>query len=453
MQPDLVVFNGVDAVTGDYLWPPLPLDDLARRIVGRLRQPVRRRRIPRRRTIARVNPKDLAQTGWGVVFAPDVSPEVREALQPLLDHRRAQAARKRERRFQVYDLAPGESASAFLRRLESSPGPVDPDIVPYYLLIVGGPESIPFPFQYQLDVQYGVGRLWFPQPEDYARYARRLIAAEMETKRPSALREVVFFGPAHPGDEVTRLSSEELVAPLSASLPGGRRGWSGRAFLGSAASKVRLARLLGGEETPALLFTAGHGVGLSSGHDEQRALQGALICGEWRGPGSGRIPKTCLFSGGDLPAGADLAGMITFHFACYSAGTPQWDTFAPRDEREIAPAPFLADLPLALLRRGALAVIGHIDRAWLYSFLWLHQKAQIGAFESTLCCLLDGTPVGAAMEYFGERYAEISVELTQALDQGPDGVQIGDLELSKLWMAHGDARSYVVLGDPAVRLA
>ena len=203
-------------------------DDLARRIVGRLRQPVRRRRIPRRRPIAGVEPRDLGQTGWGVVFASDVSPEVREALQPLLDHRRAQAARQRERRFQVYDLAPGESASAFLRRLESSPGPADPDIVPYYLLIVGGPESIPFPFQYQLDVQYGVGRLWFAEPEDYARYAQRLIAAEMETKHPTALREVVFFGPAHPGDEATRLSSEELVAPLSAILPGERRGWTGR---------------------------------------------------------------------------------------------------------------------------------------------------------------------------------------------------------------------------------
>src|SRR6185295_17129337 len=237
--------------------------------------------------------------------------EVREALRPLLDHRRAQAARQRERRFQVYDLAPGESCSAFLGRLESSPGPVDPDVVPYYLLIVGGPESIPFPFQYQLDVQYGVGRLWFPQPDDYARYAERLIVAETATSRPSLPREVVFFGPAHPGDEATQLTSEELVKPLSKILPGGRSGWTGRDFLGSAASKGRLARLLGGGETPALLFTAGHGVGLSCGHDEQRSLQGALVCGgEWAGPGKGPIPRTSLFSGGDVPAGADLGGMI-----------------------------------------------------------------------------------------------------------------------------------------------
>ena len=50
--------------------------------------------------------------------------------------------------------------------------------------------------------------------------------------------------------------------------------------------------------------------------------------------------------------------MIAFHFACYSAGTPRWDTFAPRDDREISPAPFLANLPLGLLRQGRAGVAG-----------------------------------------------------------------------------------------------
>lgn len=454
MAPDRLFFNGVDPVTGRYLRPPLPVDELTRRSVARLRDPPPPpHQIPVRGVIEGVDPKDLAETGWAVVFGPGVSPRVRSALRPLLDHRRNQAARRQEKLFRVYEARPGESAAGFLDRVGAAPGPADPEDLPYYLLIVAAPDSVPFSFQYQLDVQYGVGRLWFEQPEDYEAYAERLIRAEQAA--PPARREALFFGPTHPEEELTRLSSEELVGRLAGKLPGAARsGWTGRVLLGSDASKARLvSRLCEGKETPSLLFTAGHGLGLAAGHSRQRRLQGALLCSEWPGPGSGTIPRSCFFAGQDLPAEADLGGLISFHFACYSAGTPRYDTFAPGEEREIAPAPFLADLPLSLLRRGALAVVGHIDRAWLYSFLWLHQKAQIGAFQSTLGQLMDGYPVGAAMEYFGQRYAEISAALTLALDPGPDQVQVGDLQLAKLWTANGDARSYVVLGDPAVRLA
>jgi hypothetical protein len=449
---DLLVFNGVDADTGEYLRPPLPVDDLIRTIVARLREPDPPLvPLPVRGVIEDVDPRNLAETGWGVIFGPGVSREARNALRPLLEHRRGQAARRWDHLYQEYDLRPDRSAADFLEELGAGPGPVDPEVVPYYLLIVGAPDSVPFSFQYQLDVQHGVGRLWFERPEDYEVYARRVIAAETAT--PPATREAVFFGPAHPGEELTRLSSEKLVGALSSRLPGeARSGWTGKALLGAEASKVNLDSLLRGTKPPSLLFTAGHGLGLSAGNPNQRCLQGSLLCSEWPGPGSGKIQRHCYFAGQDLQEGVDLGGLISFHFACYSAGTPRWDTFAPREEREIAPEPFLAGLPLALLRKGALAVIGHIDRAWLYSFLWLHQRAQIGAFRSTLGRLLDGYPVGAAMEFFGQRYAEISAALTQALDSGPGQVWVGDDQLTKLWTANGDARSYVVLGDPAVRL-
>src|SRR5262249_42690365 len=144
-----------------------------------------------------------------------------------------------------------------------------------------------------------------------------------------------------------------------------------RCFLGEEATRTNLLEVLHSprQPAPAMLFTASHGMGgWPKGDARQRQGSGALLCQDW--PGFGRIKPEHYLTAGDIEADARLQGLVAFIYACYGAGTPRYDPFL--GERtggpvEIAEAPFVAALAQRLLAGGALAVIGHIERAWGYS--------------------------------------------------------------------------------------
>jgi len=466
-------FNGINGATGEYLLPSLRPRQIAQIAAGEpldaeeveeLKRHWFRASQPHFAPMPGIDTQDLSQAGWGVIYAPDVSKADKEALSPLLLLRKGEA----KQRYQEFSgdkaYRTGDTKYSFLARSGAGPGPAEK--VPYYLLLVGSPKSIPYRFQYQLDVQYAVGRLHFDRSEQYASYAESVVKAEH--RKISLPPQIKFFGVRNRGDLSTQLSADQLIKPLKEVLEQQEPDWRCQLFLGADALKTNLAKLIGGTETPSLLISASHGMGFPNGDPRQIPHQGALLCQDWPGPlkHTGAIPEDFYFAADDIATEAKLEGLIAFFFACYSGGTPQIDDFSHLglvSQTEIAPFPFVAALPRRMLghpKGGALAVIGHVERAWSYSFMWSRAGKQLAVFEAAISELVNGRRVGSAMEFFNMRYSELSTDLTEELKDRkfrrarPEFETVSEDEaLAEMWTANNDARSYVVLGDPAVRLA
>ena len=189
----------------------------------------------------------------------------------------------------------------------------------------------------------------------------------------------------------------------------------------------------------------------------KHSISGPTVPRQWSGP----ISQEFFFAADDLSPEASLHGLVSLFFASYSAGTPAFDDFArqtSRDQQRIAEQAFLARLPVEMLGHsagGALAVIGLVGRAWGSSSTLAGRQGneqQTAVYGAMIRRLLEGHRVGFAMEYFNERYAELSTVLSDELEEIEFGKQTDYLDLTRMWIANNDARNFIIIGDPAVRL-
>jgi hypothetical protein len=392
------------------------------------------------------------------VFHVDEDPAVKSALAGLLEHRSALAGN--DKRVHVLEYRAGEVRQRWLARHGVAAGSVDPTRVPFYLLMIGSPGTIPFSFCRELAVEYAVGLLSFDTPAEYAAYAASVVAMEARQARPRP-RRMTLFATRHAFDAATQLSADRLVKPLSEGTLAGRVRCQFESIRGDAATRDTLTSVLArqGADAPAFLFTASHGMGFPPGHADQRAQQGALLCQDWTGPKAGAIARQQYLAAADVPDAANVAGMFAFIFACFGGGTPARDRFAHKPGTAppmLAAAPFAAALPQRLLAHpggGALGCIAHVDRAWSHSIVEGGAGPQLIPFENAIGSVLAGKPIGLALRDFNQRFAALSVSLSGMLEAIEDqGARLPDAMLATAWIQRNDAEGYALFGDPAARL-
>ena len=132
-ETNVSVVNGLNGSTGKYALPPLSAADLSRLARGLEIESDHIRDLERKEEdsavsfapLPGIDESNLAQTGWGVIFAFGSDPAVKEALCPLLALREKQSNAKQSL-FRVLEGPNGyrsdESKDQYLSRLPHSIG-------------------------------------------------------------------------------------------------------------------------------------------------------------------------------------------------------------------------------------------------------------------------------------------------------------------------------------------
>lgn len=422
------------------------------------------------------DPNDLAAQRWGVI-APE-GPEgdrLLAVLEPLRRWREQQQGAPAA----CYRVPPGMDGSQATRwkntvlRDESTAEKE----WPRYLLLLGDLDQVSLELQQSLGGDAFVGRLAFRDERHLATYVDKVLRWERAPSPETRARSLFFT--AHDQTPATLLGYRFLMSPsLEAVRTRQARGdfaadiqevgtphdWSPQELLDQVAST-----------RPGVLLSVSHGLGAPRrgwpDANEQRALQGAMSLG--------RESLTAA----DVATRPFLPGGLWVYLACFGGGTPHLSQYFHWLQRlrdlgakaenpgavlaslpRAGEPPFTAALPQAALAnpQGPLAVVAHVDLAWVYGFMDLDAttaaRGRPSRFLGLLRELVEGRRVGVGLSALLRFATEANLELTLLEDQEVSRRTAGrapekeGTRRGHLWMMRQDVSGYVLLGDPAVRL-
>jgi hypothetical protein len=408
------------------------------------------------------------RTGWGLVLParPGASKEAmasdEDAPEPIRQLRAARA--NRDGAAPIFRYEPDwpynrthlrNAVSGKPLYLGGSDTGVAGNQIPYYLVIYGTPEEIPWLLQYTLNANRAVGRLAL-EGDALSRYVQACLGHWSD--EPAKVLQAVVWATSY--DYMSRLMRDSIAAKVADRLLGDGDMAPGTLFLNAQpqggpaqATGSRLAEALQ-TRRPALIVTTSHGrTGPLADRAQMGANLGLLIDQE----NTSLDPK--------ILAGWKTGGAVWYAHACCSAGSDAQSQFdglvepgSVVDQTLKGVAGLgsrIAPLPQALLGAESplRAFIGHVEPTFDWSLKQDTGQHLTGGIVKALTeGLYSWEPVGRALHRYYARLADLTTVYLQNKKALP-GDPIAKAALTYTELSGRDIQSTVLLGDPCVRLA
>jgi hypothetical protein len=323
--------------------------------------------------------------------------------------------------------------------------------LPMYVLIIGGPDRIPWSVQYSLSVRHAVGRLPFEDDADLGPYVDAMLDGDRGwASTPTDVTSPVVWTVDRGPTDITRLMRTVFSAPLVKAYTGTLAGL--RAIDDAAATGAGLIKAMAAG--PAVVVTSSHGA---------TPLDLPLMRASLGLPVDATDTTVAL---ADLTASMP-AGAVWFSQACCSAGSAADSSYSQLLEpgstaRLVVDAvatlgSTVAPAPLALLRRPhpVRAVFGHVEPTfdWTLRDGETHQRLTNDLVTGLSTNLYYSQPLGLVLSAYRAGIGVLTTNWVGSYDRlRRDNDTAALPAMTRLRLTAWDRQSLVLLGDPTVRI-